>query len=94
MGILAETHIYQSSRISKSVPKLLELEQWHSMHCKSQPSVNAYPEFGEPWKEWLPRLAWQFRPSRGLNPDLIKGWYDRDRGTTVRFDVALRITTY
>jgi hypothetical protein len=85
MSILTETPVYQSSRTSKFVPKILELEQWHSMHSKSQLSVNAYPEFGGPWREWLPRVAWQFRPSRGLNPDLIKGWYDRDRFTAVRF---------
>jgi hypothetical protein len=93
MSILVEMPIYQNSGIPNAVPKRLELEQWHLMHCKSQPPVNAYPEFGGPWKEWLPRLAWQFRPSRGLNPDLIKGWYDRARVMIVRFDVPLRTPT-
>lgn len=54
------------------------IPEFHNMHHSGVPpqSRGNKINFSGKWSEWLPLLAWHFRPLRPLNEAITLGWYD------------------
>jgi hypothetical protein len=51
-------------------------DAWHRFHGTGKSTSSSEIPFGQPWADWLPRLALLFRSSRPLNDSVLLGWYD------------------